>query len=74
MEQLSIMGVRINNVTMDEILNTIEEKIKNNKQYIIYTPNTEFIMMCQEDEEFLNYMNKSDINIPDGIGLIYAAR
>ena len=74
MEQLSIMGVRINNVTMDEVLNTIEDKIKNNKQYIIYTPNTEFIMMCQEDEEFLNYMNKSDINIPDGIGLIYAAK
>lgn len=74
MEQLSIMGVRINNVTMKEVLNTIEESIKNNKKYVIYTPNTEFIMMCQDDEEFLNYMNKSDINIPDGIGLIYAAK
>lgn len=74
MEQLSIMGVRINNVTMKEVLNSIEENIKNKKKYVIYTPNTEFIMMCQEDEEFLNYMNKSDVNIPDGIGLIYAAK
>jgi len=74
MEQISIMGVRINNVTMNEVLNTIEEKIKNEGTYVIYTPNTEFIMMCQTDEDFLNYMNKSDINIPDGIGLIYAAK
>lgn len=74
MDKISIMGVRINNVTMKEVLNTIEKKIKNEETYVIYTPNTEFIMKCQEDEEFLNYMNKSDVNIPDGIGLIYAAK
>lgn len=74
MDKLSIMGVRINNVSMNEVLKIAEEKIEKNEQYIIYTPNTEFVMMCQKDEEFLNYMNKSDINIPDGVGLIYAAK
>lgn len=74
MDKISIMGVRINNTTMEETMNIIEEKIKKNEQYIIYTPNTEFIMMCKEDEEFLNYMNGSDVNIPDGIGLIYASK
>lgn len=74
MDKLSIMGVRINNVTMDQVLNFAEEKIEKNDRYIIYTPNTEIIMMCRKDEEFLNLMNKSDINIPDGIGLIYAAK
>ena len=74
MDKLSIMGVRINNISMNEVLKTAEEKIKNNEQYIIYTPNTEFVMMCNKDEEFLDLMNKSDINIPDGVGLIYAAK
>lgn len=74
MEKISIMGVRINNVSMDEVIITLENKIENNKQYIIYTPNTEFIMMCQKDREFLDLLNKSDINIPDGIGLIYASK
>lgn len=72
--KISIMGVRINNTTMEETMKVIEEKIETNEKYIIFTPNTEFIMMCNEDKEFLNYMNGSDVNIPDGIGLIYAAK
>lgn len=74
MDKLSIMGVRIDNVSMDEVVKISEKKIEENEQYIIYTPNTEFVMMCQKDEEFLRLMNKSDINIPDGVGLIYAAK
>ena len=74
MDKLSIMGVRIDNLSMNEVLKIAEEKIEKDEQYIIYTPNTEFIMMCQKDKEFLNLMNESDINIPDGIGLIYAGK
>lgn len=74
MNKLSIMGVRIDNKTMTETMDIIRKKLHNNEQYIIYTPNTEFVMMCQNDEEFLELMNKSNINIPDGIGLIYASR
>lgn len=74
MDKLSIMGVRIDNITMDEAVKAAEEKIQKNEQYIIYTPNTEIIMMCQKDGEFLNFMNRSDINTPDGVGLIYASK
>ena len=74
MDKLSIMGVRINNISMNEVLKLAEQKIKNDEKYMIYTPNTEIIMMCQKDEEFLNIMNKSDINVPDGVGLIYAGK
>ena len=74
MDKLSIMGVKIDNITMDEVLKISYEKIKENEQYIIYTPNTEFVMMCQKDAEFLDLMNKSDVNIPDGVGLIYASK
>ena len=74
MDKISIMGVRINNVTMEEVLSTVENKIEKQEKYIIYTPNTEIIMMCQDDKEFLDLMNQSDINIPDGIGLIYASK
>lgn len=73
MDKLSIMGVRIDNKNMDEVMDTVKKKIAGSHRYIIYTPNTEIIMMCQEDREFLELMNSSDINIPDGIGLIYAS-
>ncbi|NLK64502.1 MAG: WecB/TagA/CpsF family glycosyltransferase [Tissierellia bacterium] len=74
MDRLSIMGVRINNISMNEALKLAGEKIENDEKFIIYTPNTEIIMMCQKDEEFLNLINKSDINVPDGVGLIYAGK
>lgn len=74
MKKLSIMNVRIDNKSMDEVMDEVKRKILNKEQYIIYTPNTEIVMMCQSDEEFLNLMNKSDINTPDGIGLIYASK
>jgi len=74
MDKLSIMGVRIDNKSMDEVLQTVEDKLSKEEKCIIYTPNTEIVMMCQDDGEFLNYMNKSDINIPDGIGLVYASK
>ncbi|HHZ02808.1 MAG TPA: WecB/TagA/CpsF family glycosyltransferase [Tissierellia bacterium] len=74
MDKLSIMDVRIDNCSMDEVLKIAEEKITKDEQYIIYTPNTEIVMMCQKDEEFLNIINKSHINVPDGVGLIYASK
>ncbi|WP_313165710.1 WecB/TagA/CpsF family glycosyltransferase [Sedimentibacter sp.] len=74
MDKLSIMGVRIDNMSMNETMDVIKDKIKNEEQYIIYTPNTEIVMMCHKDEEFMELINKSDINVPDGIGLIYASK
>lgn len=74
MDKLSIMGVRIDNKNMNEVIDTVKTKLEKNKQYIIYTPNTEIIMMCKKDEEFMELINKSDINIPDGVGLIYASK
>lgn len=74
MKKISIMGVRINNVSMDEVISKVKVKIDKKEQYIIYTPNTEIVMMCQKDEEFLSLMNQSDVNTPDGIGLIYASK
>lgn len=74
MKKISIMNVRIDNKSMDEVMDEVKKRISNNEQYVIYTPNTEIVMMCQSDEEFLDLMNKSDINIPDGIGLIYASK
>jgi len=74
MDKLSIMGVRIDNKTMNEVVDTVKKKIAGDEHYIIYTPNTEIVMMCQKDPEFMNLLNSSDINIPDGVGLIYASK
>lgn len=74
MRKINIMGTRINNVTMDEAVDLCKKNINDNKKFVIFTPNTEFIMMAYKDTEFKELLSKSDINIPDGVGLIYASK
>ncbi len=42
---------------------------KSRKPFLIFTPNPEFIVLAQEDKEFKDTLNLSDLNIPDGAGL-----
>jgi len=41
---------------------------------IIFTPNPEFLVEASRDLAFRDLLNKADINLPDGFGLILAAR
>jgi N-acetylglucosaminyldiphosphoundecaprenol N-acetyl-beta-D-mannosaminyltransferase len=40
----------------------------------IATTNPEFVMAAQQDEAFRQVLWQADLSIPDGIGLVYAAR
>jgi N-acetylglucosaminyldiphosphoundecaprenol N-acetyl-beta-D-mannosaminyltransferase len=74
MNKTSILGVNIGNLKF----NDVEEKLLNalylGEKKIVFTPNTEIIMMCQKDRELLEIINSGDIVTPDGIGLIYASK
>lgn len=72
-EKVKIFGVKVSNVTIDE---AYDEFLHLNNEYrtsMIFTPNTEFIMAAQDDEEFRDVLNEGDIVLPDGIGLIHAS-
>jgi N-acetylglucosaminyldiphosphoundecaprenol N-acetyl-beta-D-mannosaminyltransferase len=40
----------------------------------IATVNPEFVMAAQKDAEFMRVLQEADLCLPDGIGLLYAAR
>ena len=40
----------------------------------IYTPNPEQIVLANEQPEFGDLLNTADINLPDGVGLEWAAK
>jgi len=46
----------------------------NNKNKWIATVNPEFVMKASKDTHFLNILKKTDLNVVDGIGLVWAAR
>lgn len=74
MEKVSIFGVDIDNLSMDETVEIVKEYFKSDKLNIIFTPNTEIVMAAKEDTSIRDIVNSADIVIPDGIGLIYGSR
>jgi len=74
MESSKILGVRVDRVSLGEAIKLVGEWVKQDKKRYMVTPNPEFIMLAQKDEEFKKILNKADLAIPDGIGLRLADR
>ena len=70
----NIMGVKIDNLNIYEASALIFLYLEKNKKKIVFTPNPEFVMEAKKNPEFLKILNSSDLNIPDGIGLIIASK
>jgi len=71
---MQLLGIRIDNISMNEVLEKIKEFLCDGGQHQIVTINPEFIIRAQKDEEFRKILNDADLAIPDGIGLIWASR
>ncbi|MHB1415061.1 MAG: WecB/TagA/CpsF family glycosyltransferase [Chloroflexota bacterium] len=71
---LAIFGVRVDDVTYDEALALCEEYIREGGPHLIATVNTEFVMQARRDPEFRRVLNEAALAVPDGVGLLAAAR
>lgn len=69
---MDILGIRIDNLSKKEILEKIEFFLTEEKFHQVATVNPEFILRAQKDLEFKNILNKSDLNVADGVGIWYA--
>ena len=71
---LRILGVRVDDVTMAETCESVAQYISVGGTHQIATVNPEFIMKAQRDVEFADVLVHTDLNVPDGIGVLWAAR
>lgn len=74
MENLKILGVRIDKVNMESAILKITEFLKGDSAKSVFTPNSEIIYMAKDDENFKEILNNSDLNTADGIGVVYASK
>lgn len=74
MRSYYILGMRVDDVTFREALDLIHKYVRSGGCHRIVTPNPEFAMAARRDAAFLEALNGSSLAIPDGIGLILAAR
>ncbi len=74
MRSVTILGVPIHAVTRAETLTWMSDAVERRVPRQVCTTNPEFLMTARRDPEFRAVLRASDLNIPDGIGLVWAAR
>ncbi len=69
-----ILGIDVHDVTMVEALDWAESAIAEGRPVRIATPNAEIIRLAWRQPKLKSLLNASDLAIPDGAGLLLAAR
>jgi len=73
-EAISILNIPIHAVTMAQTLALVEQYMAEPRLHQIATVNPEFVMTAQNDADFRHILQSADLCLPDGVGLLYAAR
>lgn len=73
-ERVFLLGVGVDNVTQEEATSRIEEMVCRGKPSQVVTINPEFIIAAQRDRRFREVLRAADLALPDGVGLLWAAR
>ncbi len=73
-ETAKLFGVKIDKVDFEEAYMRFDGYMRQDETKMIFTPNAEIIMKAQDDPEFKTVLNKGDLVIPDGIGIVIASK
>jgi N-acetylglucosaminyldiphosphoundecaprenol N-acetyl-beta-D-mannosaminyltransferase len=73
-KRIQILKVPIDVVTMEEALKRVIEYIEDRKTHVVVTANAEMVMQAQEDAELMEILQKADLVLADGAGVVWAAR
>jgi N-acetylglucosaminyldiphosphoundecaprenol N-acetyl-beta-D-mannosaminyltransferase len=74
MKSVDILDVRVDDVTYDEALTHVARCIESGGAHQIATVNVEFIMAARRDPEFRRVLHQASLCVPDGVGVLWAAR
>lgn len=73
--KLNLLGVKLDNLSKEAWLEQISTLVKSETQgnYLV-RPNAEIVTYAQNDPNFKKILNQASLAIPDGVGLILAAK
>ncbi len=71
---VNILGVPIHPVTYDSLLDRVADFVASGSPHQICTANPEFVMTAQKNPQFMAVLQGADLVLPDGAGLLWAAK
>ena len=72
--RVNILGVGFDNFTMDQAVDEGIRLIHSDGAHYVVTPNPEIVEICREREEVRAVVNRADLVLADGIGVIYGGK
>jgi len=72
--RIQILGVPVDAVTEGEALDWAARALANGRPHQVATVNPEFVMRARRDPAFAAVLARADLCLPDGTGLLWAAR
>lgn len=72
--KIDVLGVKISSDSRQGILEQVETRLDSGESTFIVTPYSESLVAAQKDIEFRNVLNSADFAIPDGAGVLFAAK
>ena len=74
MDRVNVLGVEFDNVTMSEALSRLTAIVETGESAYVVTPNPEMVYACYKDPSLYPLLADAGLCVPDGIGVIHAAR
>ena len=72
--RVDVLGVAFDNVTLDEAVERAMALLEEDGPHLAATPNPEIVQCAGKDPEYARILADADLVIPDGIGIIHAAK
>jgi N-acetylglucosaminyldiphosphoundecaprenol N-acetyl-beta-D-mannosaminyltransferase len=73
-ERIKILGAPLDCVDMDQSLREVEAMIEGDRAQTVIAVNPEKVVRAQKDSALMHRLQNAGLLIPDGIGVVYAAR
>lgn len=72
--KIDVMGVKFDNVTMEEALDRARQILDGQETCYVVTPNAEIVYEAMHNAEFLQLLNDAALVLPDGAGVVLGSK
>ena len=70
----NVLGIAFDNLSQAQAREAGAAMLASDQFHYVVTPNPEFILAAERDPVFRDIINRADLVLPDGIGVVYSAR
>ncbi len=73
-EIYNLLGLSFDAISMDETVDEVLETIESGRKLFLSTPNLNFLIAAQKDNQFRNSVINSDLSIADGMPIVFMCK